>query len=94
MLPVSRPAHQGVGKDQRGFAAEAFASYSHKLPLADLHVRAVWCSASGNLSSCKDSARISLSSNKLRNTMLVLIETVRERPRWNSVQATHRRQTA
>jgi hypothetical protein len=53
-------------------ATELFGSYSHKLPLVDLHVGAVWCSVSGRVGSCQGSARISLSSNKIRNTLLAL----------------------
>lgn len=51
-------------------ATEAFASYSHKLPLVDLHVGAVWCSVSGRIESCKAGARVSLSSNTFRNTLM------------------------
>jgi hypothetical protein len=89
ILSMAPAATETVGATYRGFsvsfwngtdltngtnhAQEALATYSYKLPLVDVHLGGVWCSASGSLERCSAAARFSLTSNVFHTTTLAFI---------------------
>lgn len=44
-------------------ATEVLGAYSHKLPLVDIHLGALWCRTDGGIGTCRSAARLGLTTN-------------------------------
>jgi hypothetical protein len=58
--------------DSGNHAFEALGTYSHKLPLVDLHLGGYWCSTSGSLDHRSSGIRFSATSNTFRSAEIGL----------------------